>query len=375
MRYLHVALAMIVGITVSACRGSATNTEQGTPRTASYAVILGNDFTGNSLRVTGDRSVATDAEYPCLDAVDICVSLNADGTSQGAIHDLCPSDDTPEGTWSFGFRMYANADCTGDEMANIECNPVTGEYLPWGETTVNAVVCETHNADKSFDVCVYDPATGAGSDCLPLDGTTPIRTDTDGDGIRDEWDPDIDGDGFLNAVDECDLVVGVAPDGCPVLFAEFGYNTQLPTSSATVGNVLMTFPITIGSAGTLEKIGIISPGAGVRAQLAVYANRTTVYGDSPGAFVAASGLETLVSGENELPVTGAPPAVTTGTYWLAVLYETNTLAYLGGPTAYEWNIGVAFGTALPANFPDAPPTGPASRNWMQARNLYVVIGL
>jgi 6-phosphogluconolactonase (cycloisomerase 2 family) len=134
-------------------------------RGASLNADLGNDFSGNYLWVHGVRSQAADAKYPCLNEVTACLALDASGQSE-ALFDLCPSIDTPEGTWRFEYALYTDECRT--PLANVRCVVEEGEQLAPGENH-DLVECLTDNAVKDFRVCLYDPATGAGfGACNPV---------------------------------------------------------------------------------------------------------------------------------------------------------------------------------------------------------------
>lgn len=131
---------------------------------ASVQAVLGNDFTGNFVKIHGVRAPGADRKYPCISEFEVCLGLDPAGAT-AAIRDLCPSDDTPEGTWSFTYVIYADAACT-QTLANLGCVPTMQEWLHPGAND-NDVVCITRNAEKSFDFCVMDPVTGAGSEACP----------------------------------------------------------------------------------------------------------------------------------------------------------------------------------------------------------------
>ena len=132
---------------------------QGQSRSATLNANLGNDFSGNYLWVHGTRSQPVDAKYPCLNEVTACLALDALGRSE-ALTDLCPSVDTPEGTWRFEYALYTDKGCS-QVLANVNCLITGDEALSPGENH-NLVECLTDNAWKDFYVCVYDPTTGAG---------------------------------------------------------------------------------------------------------------------------------------------------------------------------------------------------------------------
>ena len=158
-KMIAVAGALAISVVwLGSCEGSSQ--DYGT----TFQAVLGNDFTGNYAKIHGVRSVMVDAKYPCLNEFEACVSLTADGKT-AAIEDLCPSDDTPGGTWNFTYKLYADKDCK-DLLGNLGCVPTLREWLHPGRNC-NDVVCITRNASKEFDFCVMDPVTGAGSEACP----------------------------------------------------------------------------------------------------------------------------------------------------------------------------------------------------------------
>lgn len=167
-RIVAIAAAAAMMVLFTACgTGESAPDVEARSGTASYLVDnsgLGNDFTGNYLWVQGQRSVAADGKYPCLNQFEACLPLDAAGRSI-PIQDLCPSNNTPTGTWSFNYALYADADCAVP-LQNLYCEVDKGETLQPGPNS-NSIACLTYNASKDFDVCVYDPVTGAGlGNCL-----------------------------------------------------------------------------------------------------------------------------------------------------------------------------------------------------------------
>ncbi len=161
-----VAVSMASLLWLGACTGTGEPTSDQTSRGASLDAELGNDFSGNYLWVHGLRSVASDAKYPCLNEVTACLALDKVGKSE-ALADLCPSIDTPEGTWTFEHGLFADKDCT-QPLANLKCIVNQGATLAPGHNR-NPVECLTDNALNDFKVCIYDPATKAGfGSCNPV---------------------------------------------------------------------------------------------------------------------------------------------------------------------------------------------------------------
>ncbi len=161
-----VAVSMASLLWLGACTGTGEPTSDQTSRGASLDAELGNDFSGNYLWVHGLRSVASDAKYPCLNEVTACLALDKFGKSE-ALADLCPSIDTPEGTWTFEHGLYLDKDCT-QPLANLKCIVNQGATLAPGHNR-NPVECLTDNALTDFKVCIYDPVTKAGfGSCNPV---------------------------------------------------------------------------------------------------------------------------------------------------------------------------------------------------------------
>lgn len=165
MKKLFASVAALVAATwMVACGGTDPAANLSGEVGANIQAVLGNDFTGNFVRIHGVRSVPTDTKYPCLNEFEVCLGLDPVGAT-AAIKDLCPSDDTPEGTWAFTYVVFADAACTVP-LANFGCIPTMQEWLHPGRNH-NDVVCITRNAEKDFDLCVLDPVTGAGSEACP----------------------------------------------------------------------------------------------------------------------------------------------------------------------------------------------------------------
>ena len=162
MRGLGTAAASLVSaMWLGACgaAGDRAAPDEASPRTASLGVGVGDDFGGIYLWVHGTRSTAVDGRYPCLSEVVACLPLDASGKSAPLV-DLCPSADTPEGTWDFDFALYTDPDCSA-AVENVGCAVARGRTLGPGANPAG-VVCVTGNARKDFTVCLYDPETKAG---------------------------------------------------------------------------------------------------------------------------------------------------------------------------------------------------------------------
>jgi hypothetical protein len=156
-------MALVAAASVAFLGGCGAE-DAGDPSNARMFSTLGNDFTGNYVKIKGTRKVPADKKYPCLNSFEVCLSLDPEGITN-AVKDLCPSDNTPEGTWNFTYVIYDDNACQRP-LANLGCVPDLNEWLHPGQNS-NNVTCITRNADKTFNFCVMDPITGAGSDKCP----------------------------------------------------------------------------------------------------------------------------------------------------------------------------------------------------------------
>jgi hypothetical protein len=51
-----------------------------------------------------DSFMPANPVYPCINEFEVCAGTDPSGAT-ATVKDLCPSPDTPEGTWSFTFVM------------------------------------------------------------------------------------------------------------------------------------------------------------------------------------------------------------------------------------------------------------------------------
>ncbi len=80
-------------------------------------------------------------------------------------------------------------------------------------------------------------------------------TDTDGDGKPNYLDTDSDNDGVLDATDQCPLVIGIAPTGCPGAAApDLVLTYGSPNPALTVGT-LSSIPVTVSNVGAAIATG------------------------------------------------------------------------------------------------------------------------
>ncbi len=101
-----------------------------------------------------------------------------------------------------------------------------------------------------------------------------------------------------------------------------GNATDLGGSQNISANFLLGSRLTVPTAGTLTKFGIISRDAGPRVRFGLYTN----VGGAPGALVAQSavGGTTLVVGSQEFNPTVAGVTLAAGDYWLMGLFDVGT---------------------------------------------------
>lgn len=159
------AIACLPLFVLAACNGSGESSGE-SAASVSRRLNLGNNFAGHSAQVIGVRRVPADTVYPCVSEINTCLSMTPDGNTT-ALKDLCPSDDTPNSTWSFQYVLYADEKCK-TPLENLGCLPTMKEWLKPGDNN-NDAICITRNAEKDFDFCVMDPDTGAGSAaCKPF---------------------------------------------------------------------------------------------------------------------------------------------------------------------------------------------------------------
>jgi hypothetical protein len=195
--------AVLVAL-ISACGTKSSSSQQEPVASASFA-ITGASFAGNSIRICGSRTPAADPKYRCnsqLSPADAgptncpCFNFAADGTlvsnvdgGSSTLTDLCASNDlaagAPAGTgpvnWTFTYSVFDSPNCMGaqlnDGMHDFACfdphdlvaqaHPnATVEVLNAGSNT-NEVVCETVNANKTFDF------TSCAESCIAPAGALP----------------------------------------------------------------------------------------------------------------------------------------------------------------------------------------------------------
>lgn len=202
---LAIFAPVIVIALVNAC-GTSSQSDGSQQASATFS-ITGADFSGNSVRICGSRMPPADSKYRCISSLTLsdggcpCFNFAADGTLVGSgaasasIPNLCPSIDRSadasaaqngEAPWTFTYAIFDSPECQGaqlnDGMHNFTCfdaqdlatkaNPNESvEFLEPGPVT-NHVVCETVNAEKTFDVLSCTSGNCPTTSTLPDGGCT-----------------------------------------------------------------------------------------------------------------------------------------------------------------------------------------------------------
>jgi hypothetical protein len=162
-----------------------------------YAADMGSalsSFGGSYISIHGYRSVPADPKYTCVNEFQACLAMDRDGKTP-AVETLCPSANTPQGTWSFEYQLWTDPYCSVP-MQNVACAKHEGEWLDPGKNT-NRVECGEQTADKDFDV-----------DFQPV---YPVFLLLDDDAI-DNGGPYFDSDGSVRYFSTADVNDDIADD-------------------------------------------------------------------------------------------------------------------------------------------------------------------
>ena len=138
-----------------------------------------------------------------------------------------------------------------------------------------------------------------------------------------------------------------------------GVTTVLPAADSQNGNLLLAQQATLSEQATLQSLSFFVTGAAGSLRLGVY--DSTGPGGGPGALLAQTAGATPVKGWNTQPTTSAP-TLPAGTYWLAYLPSSGTLAF-----RKENNTGPCYYylykyAAMPATF-SSTPSSCTPTNW------------
>jgi hypothetical protein len=138
-----------------------------------------------------------------------------------------------------------------------------------------------------------------------------------------------------------------------------GVTTVLPAADSQNGNLLLAQQATLSEAATLQSLSFYVSSAAGSLRLGVY--DSTGPGGGPGALLAQTAGAAAVKGWNTQP-TGSGPTLPAGTYWLAYLPSSSTLAFHKenntGPCYYYFYKYAA----MPATF-SPTPSSCTPTNW------------
>ena len=132
-----------------------------------------------------------------------------------------------------------------------------------------------------------------------------------------------------------------------------GETSILPSGDSGNGNLLLAQQATLSQPGTLQSLSFYVTTASGNLRLGVYDAAGPSGG--PGTLKAQTNSFTPTTGWNTQNVT-TPIALTTGTYWLAYLPSSNSLAFSTSNTGSFKYYSYTFGT-LPTTFSTTPSSG------------------
>jgi len=205
-----------------------------------YAAIearLDEEICGNNLDDTCDGQ--TDEDCPsCLGPLDC-----ADGDDCTA--DLCEAGECSNPPIpGCGVDCVVDGDCDdSDACTEDRCNADTCTNTAIQGCGVECVV-DSDCADG--DPCTSDLCDAEGSCTNP---PAPGTVDTDGDGVCDSQDPDIDNDGIEN-IDDCAPLDGTVYPGAPVICGDGLINDCTPTSPGLAGDWFVDFAVASSGDGS-----------------------------------------------------------------------------------------------------------------------------
>ena len=137
----------------------------------------------------------------------------------------------------------------------------------------------------------------------------------------------------------------------PSPFFNVGETTVLGISYSGAGNQLVAQQVTLSQTATIQSLSYYVSTAGGQLRLGIYNNS----GSAPGTLMAQTAAFTPVTGWNTQAVI-TPTSLPAGTYWLAFLPQSNTLAgrmtYAGAGRYYGYTFG-----SLPATYSASSASG------------------
>jgi hypothetical protein len=149
--------------------------------------------------------------------------------------------------------------------------------------------------------------------------------------------------------------IETTPTPTPTSVVRMGETNILGGSQSGLGNVLVAQQTTLAQNGTLQSLSFYVSQASGQVVLGVYDDA----GGQPGTLRGQTAPFTPGTGWNTQSVL-TPAPLTAGTYWLAVLPQSNSLTFRGEATGLLWGYIYPFG-AMPATPP--APVGSAAGHW------------
>jgi hypothetical protein len=149
--------------------------------------------------------------------------------------------------------------------------------------------------------------------------------------------------------------IEATPTPTPASVVRMGETNILGGDQTGIANLLLAQQTTLAQNGTLQSLSFYVTRAAGQLVLGVYDDA----GGRPGTLRAQTAVFTPGTGWNTQNVL-TPTALTAGTYWLAMLPQSNDLTFKGETTGLLWGYSQPFG-AMPA----APPAalGSTAAHW------------
>ena len=143
-----------------------------------------------------------------------------------------------------------------------------------------------------------------------------------------------------------------------------GWYTDLGSTDSHDPNYLTGVRITVATASTLSKFGLIagSDALGAHVQFGLYRDGGGTAG--PTTLVASTNGAALVMGRNEVTPTTAAVALAPGDYWIMAVFDRSTDVGHDTGTSATWRYAMlAYGSALPTTVSTMSVTGVAEINF------------